>query len=185
MVTHAASPAKEVPMSDPAFHPESSRQDPSRRRFLKGGAALGAALAAGAGRPIAGRAQPAPDDPSKVLGGPVAALWRALALRAEVRVNAGEDGRVRRQLHAPGRDAGDHHAVGAPLRGPPRRRSRHRPREAPSPDPRPGRSSGDPDRGGDQAPALDLAHPLPRVLGQHAARSGARPRGRPSRARTA
>ena len=66
---------------------------------------------------------------------------------------------------AAGRNAGDHHAVGAPLRGPPRRRSRHRPPEAPSPDPRHGRSSGDPDRGGDQAPALDLAHPLPRVPG--------------------
>src|SRR5687767_8773951 len=72
-VTHAASRAKEVPMSAPAANPESpesSRQDPSRRRFLKSGAALGAALAAGAGLPLAGRAQPAPDDPSKVLGGP-------------------------------------------------------------------------------------------------------------------
>jgi sulfane dehydrogenase subunit SoxC len=57
-------------MRDPASNPVSSRQDPSRRRFLKG-AALGAALAAGAGRPVAGRAQPAPDDPSKVLGGPI------------------------------------------------------------------------------------------------------------------
>jgi sulfane dehydrogenase subunit SoxC len=57
-------------MSDPASNPESSRQDPSRRRFLKGGAALGAALVAWAGRPLVGRAQPAPDDPSKVLGGP-------------------------------------------------------------------------------------------------------------------
>ena len=61
-------------MSDPASNPESSessRQHPSRRRFLKGGAALGAALVAGAGLPLAGRAQPAPDDPSKVLGGPL------------------------------------------------------------------------------------------------------------------
>ena len=58
-------------MSDPASTPESSRQDPSRRRFLQGGAALGAALVAGAGRPSAGQAQPAPDDPSKVLGGPL------------------------------------------------------------------------------------------------------------------
>jgi sulfane dehydrogenase subunit SoxC len=41
-----------------------------RRRFLKGGMALGAALAT-AGRPTAGLPQPAPDDPSKVLGGPV------------------------------------------------------------------------------------------------------------------
>src|SRR5215813_3619006 len=58
-------------MSDAAANPESSRQARSRRRFLKGGAALGAALVAWAGRPLAGRAQPAPDDPSKVLGGPL------------------------------------------------------------------------------------------------------------------
>ena len=58
-------------MRDAASNPESSRQAPSRRRFLKGGAALGAALAAWVGHPIAGRAQPAPDDPSKVLGDPI------------------------------------------------------------------------------------------------------------------
>jgi sulfane dehydrogenase subunit SoxC len=58
-------------MHDPASTPESSRQDPSRRRFLQGGAALGAALVTGAGHPLAGRAQPAPDDPAKVLGGPL------------------------------------------------------------------------------------------------------------------
>jgi anaerobic selenocysteine-containing dehydrogenase len=58
-------------MRDPASNPESSRQNPSRRRFLKGGAALSAALVAGAGLPLAGLAQPAPDDPSKVLGGPL------------------------------------------------------------------------------------------------------------------
>jgi sulfane dehydrogenase subunit SoxC len=58
-------------MRNPASNPESSRQAPSRRRFLKGGAALGVALAAWVGHPSAGRAQPAPDDPSKVLGGPI------------------------------------------------------------------------------------------------------------------
>jgi hypothetical protein len=58
-------------MSDSASNPETSGQEPSRRRFLKGGAALGAALFAGAGLPIAARAQPAPDDPSKVLGAPI------------------------------------------------------------------------------------------------------------------
>jgi sulfane dehydrogenase subunit SoxC len=58
-------------MSDPALTPESSKQDPNRRRFLKGGAALGAALVAGAGLPLAARPQPGPDDPSKVLGGPM------------------------------------------------------------------------------------------------------------------
>src|SRR5215510_4605443 len=58
-------------MSDPTTHPASSRQDPRRRRFLQGGVALGAALAAGAGLPLAGRAQPAPDDPAKILGAPL------------------------------------------------------------------------------------------------------------------
>jgi sulfane dehydrogenase subunit SoxC len=58
-------------MSNPASKPASARQAPSRRRFLQGGAALGAALAAWVGHPIAARAQPAPDDPSKVLGGPM------------------------------------------------------------------------------------------------------------------
>jgi sulfane dehydrogenase subunit SoxC len=58
-------------MSDLTSNPESSRRVRSRRRFLKGGVALGAALVAGAGRPITARAQPAPDDPSKVLGGPL------------------------------------------------------------------------------------------------------------------
>ena len=58
-------------MRNPASNPASSRQAPSRRRFLKGGAALGAALAAWVGHPSAGRAQPASDDPSKLLGGPI------------------------------------------------------------------------------------------------------------------
>jgi sulfane dehydrogenase subunit SoxC len=58
-------------MSDPTTHPASSRQDPRRRRFLQGGVALGAALAAGAGLPLAGRAQPTPDDPAKILGAPL------------------------------------------------------------------------------------------------------------------
>jgi hypothetical protein len=42
-------------MSDPASNLESSRQEPSRCRFLKGGATLGAALVAGTGRPLAER----------------------------------------------------------------------------------------------------------------------------------
>jgi sulfane dehydrogenase subunit SoxC len=58
-------------MGDAASTPESSPKDPSRRWFLKGGVALGAALATGAGHSLAGRAQPAPDDPSKVLGAPL------------------------------------------------------------------------------------------------------------------
>jgi sulfane dehydrogenase subunit SoxC len=51
--------------SQPAVPSESSR-----RRFLKRGLALGAALAAG-GRTVPGHGQPAPDDPSKVVGGPM------------------------------------------------------------------------------------------------------------------
>jgi sulfane dehydrogenase subunit SoxC len=58
-------------MSKPASNPESSWHARNRRQFLTGGVTLGAALVAGAGRPIASRAQPAPDDPSKVLGGPL------------------------------------------------------------------------------------------------------------------
>jgi hypothetical protein len=58
-------------MSDPGSHPEppvSSQQNPSRRRFLKGGAALGAALVAGAGLPLAGGAQPGDEhDSCKIL----------------------------------------------------------------------------------------------------------------------
>jgi hypothetical protein len=62
-------------MSDPRSTPESPQQVPSRRRFLKGGVALSAALVTGAGHPLAGRAQPAPDDPrrsSVVPSGPMA-----------------------------------------------------------------------------------------------------------------
>ena len=44
--------------------------EPDRRRFLKHGVALGAALAT-AGRSTPSLAQPAPDDTSKLLGGPV------------------------------------------------------------------------------------------------------------------
>lgn len=58
-------------MGSPGAHPESTSKESSRRQFLKRGIALGAALAA-AGHPAQGQAQspPAPDDPSKVLGGP-------------------------------------------------------------------------------------------------------------------
>jgi sulfane dehydrogenase subunit SoxC len=49
-----------------------SSPENGRRRFLKRGVLIGAALAAGAGQTAPGGAQspPAPDDPSKVLGGP-------------------------------------------------------------------------------------------------------------------
>ncbi len=76
-------------MSDPASNPESFSQDLSCRRFLKGAAALGAALVAGTGHPTAAQAQPAPDDPSKVLGGP----WRPYGERSL----SADDGRTRRR----------------------------------------------------------------------------------------
>ena len=47
---------------------EPTSRDPDRRRFLGRGAALGAALLTGAARPGSSQGQPAPDDPSKVLG---------------------------------------------------------------------------------------------------------------------
>jgi sulfane dehydrogenase subunit SoxC len=53
---------------NPVPAPESSSPGVARRRFLKGGVALGAALAAGATRSAAG--QPS-DDPSRVVGGPM------------------------------------------------------------------------------------------------------------------
>jgi sulfane dehydrogenase subunit SoxC len=53
-------------MDDPGSKP--TPRDPGRRRFLGRGAALGATLLTGAGRPASSQGQPAPDDPSKVLG---------------------------------------------------------------------------------------------------------------------
>jgi sulfane dehydrogenase subunit SoxC len=46
----------------------SSTPESTRRRFLKGGIAIGAAFVATAPSPA--RTQSAPDDPSKLLGGP-------------------------------------------------------------------------------------------------------------------
>ena len=57
-------------MDNAASPPAPSSPQPSRRRFLKHGVALGAALAT-AGHPTAGLAQPVSEDPSKVLGGPI------------------------------------------------------------------------------------------------------------------
>jgi sulfane dehydrogenase subunit SoxC len=63
-------------MEHPAPRSERSAPEPSRRRFVKGGVALGAALLAVAARAIPGGAQapkeipPPPDDPAKVLGAP-------------------------------------------------------------------------------------------------------------------
>src|SRR6266446_659307 len=54
---------------NPPSTPERTPTSVDRRRFLKRGVTFGAALAAG--RLITGHAQLAPDDPSKVLGGPL------------------------------------------------------------------------------------------------------------------
>jgi sulfane dehydrogenase subunit SoxC len=60
-------------MHQPPSSLDPRQMDSSRRRFLKRGAAVGAALMAGLGSSGGGRAQetPAPEDPSKVLGGPI------------------------------------------------------------------------------------------------------------------
>jgi sulfane dehydrogenase subunit SoxC len=73
-------------MTDPASTPEPSQQAPSRRRFLKGGVALGATLITGAGRPLTGGALPAPDDPSKVLGAPLRPYGERSPFEQQVRV---------------------------------------------------------------------------------------------------
>jgi len=54
---------------NPVPAPEPSSPKVARRRFLKGGVALGAALAAGAAQSAVG--QPASDDPSRVVGSPM------------------------------------------------------------------------------------------------------------------
>jgi sulfane dehydrogenase subunit SoxC len=53
---------------NPVPAPEPRSADVARRRFLKSGVALGAALAAGATRSAAGQSS---DDPSRVVGGPM------------------------------------------------------------------------------------------------------------------
>ena len=62
-------------MDHPAPNSGSASPEPSRRRFMKGGVALGAALVAGTARPGDAQApsppRPAPDDPSRVVGGPM------------------------------------------------------------------------------------------------------------------
>ena len=51
--------------------PQPERPSPSRRRFIKHGIALGAALAAVRVAPAHAQSPPAPDDPSRVVGGPM------------------------------------------------------------------------------------------------------------------
>jgi sulfane dehydrogenase subunit SoxC len=83
-------------MSTP--EPDAERRSPvaSRRRFLKRGIALGAAFVAGAERPTADRAQaqPAPDDPAKVLGGPVRPYGGRSRFETAVRTTGGKTDEV-------------------------------------------------------------------------------------------
>jgi sulfane dehydrogenase subunit SoxC len=58
-------------MPGPQSNPESTSPESGRRRFLRAGVAFGTTLVAGTSRPAPGQAQAAPDDPSKVLGGPI------------------------------------------------------------------------------------------------------------------
>lgn len=60
-------------------------RESSRRRFLRRGLALGAALVAGAGRRAS--AQPAPDEPWKVLGGPIRPYGERSRFEEAVRTN--------------------------------------------------------------------------------------------------
>ena len=73
-------------MSDPDANREPSRQASSRRRFLKGGVALGTALVAGADQDVA-RAH--------ILGGRVPGRARAGAAAEEVKPGARAAGRNR------------------------------------------------------------------------------------------
>src|SRR2546422_6066749 len=68
---------------NPDSAPEPRSPDAARRRFLKSGVALGAALAAGAARSVAG--QPASEDPSRVVGGPMRPYGERSRLEAAVR----------------------------------------------------------------------------------------------------
>src|SRR5262245_5454658 len=58
---------------NPTSAPAPGLRDAARRRFLKRGVALGAALAAGVTRSAEGQSPPTPvpDDPSRVLGNPM------------------------------------------------------------------------------------------------------------------
>ncbi|HEV8437693.1 MAG TPA: sulfite dehydrogenase [Methylomirabilota bacterium] len=59
-------------MRQPPSKQDPPAEGPSRRRFLKRAAGIGAALVGGLGATVHAGAQPAlPDDPSKALGGPV------------------------------------------------------------------------------------------------------------------
>src|SRR3989441_6064354 len=73
---------------NPPSTPERTPTSVDRRRFLKRGVTFGAALAAG--RPITGHAQLAPDDPSKVLGGPLRPYGERSRFEQAVREKAPE-----------------------------------------------------------------------------------------------
>jgi sulfane dehydrogenase subunit SoxC len=83
-------------MHQPSSSLDPRQMDSSRRRFLKRGAAVGAALVAGLGGSGVGRAQetPALDDPSKVLGGPIRPYGERSRFERAVRMLAGKTDEV-------------------------------------------------------------------------------------------
>ena len=68
--------------------------EPDRRRFLKRGVAFGASLAVAGAAPGRAQSPPAPDDPSKVLGGPVRPYGERSRFERAVRVARGKTDEV-------------------------------------------------------------------------------------------
>ena len=79
-----ASPEEPVPLSP----------EPDRRRFLKHGVAFGARLAIAGATPGRAQSPPAPDDPSKVLGGPVRPYVERSRFESAIRIPRGKTDEV-------------------------------------------------------------------------------------------
>jgi sulfane dehydrogenase subunit SoxC len=75
-------------MAGPHSIPESTSPESGRRLFLRAGVAFGTTLVAGTSRPARGQAQAVPDDPSKVLGGPVRPYGERSRFEQAVRLRA-------------------------------------------------------------------------------------------------
>ena len=71
-----------------------SSPEPGRRRFLKRGVAFGASLAVAGAAPGRAQSPPAPDDPSKVLGGPVRPYGDRSRFEGAVRTRRGKTDEV-------------------------------------------------------------------------------------------
>jgi sulfane dehydrogenase subunit SoxC len=77
-------------------HPSAEEQvlAPDRRRFLKQGVAFGAGLVVAGAAPSHAQSPPAPDDPSKVLGGPVRPYGNRSPFEGAVRTPRGKTDEV-------------------------------------------------------------------------------------------